>query len=606
MFDPKKPPSTLAEMAHRSFVAHADRPFLCSKAKGAIEYEYASYAQVAARVRYLAGGLLKIGIARGDRVAILSENRIEWAITDLACQMIGAISVPLFSTLPSNQVHVILEDSGASLVLVSNASQVKKIEQIRDRLPALKYVVICDGEAEGALGFSQLERDGEEYFAARPGEYETTWPAAMPDDVATIIYTSGTSGVPKGVMLCHRNIIANLECIIFSIHLSSEDVFLSFLPLAHVYERTAGHFLPTRLGARIAYCESLFTVDKNLREVQPTIMFCVPRLYESMREKLFSVADNMPANQKAKYLDALALAQKAGTVRGKLPDATPLSLIEKIKYKIYDAKVYSKIRIRFGGRLRYFVAGGAPLPPQLGALFHGLGASILEGYGLTETSPVIAVNRPEEIRLGTVGRVLSNVEVKIESDGEICVRGNSIMKGYWNKPDATAECLTPDGWFHTGDIGELNGGILKITDRKKDLLVLANGKKVAPAPIEMKLTQSPYIAQAVLLGDKMKAVSALIVPRFEAVAKWQHEQSNDSDNKEQDHQAALLNSPQVLALFKDEIKKYSDGLADFEKIKKWALLSSPFSVENGELTPTLKVKRRVVAEKYSSLLGNEE
>jgi long-chain acyl-CoA synthetase len=360
-----------------------------------------------------------------------------------------------------------------------------------------------------------------------------------------------------------------------------------------------------RLGARIAYCESLFTVDKNLREVQPTIMFCVPRLYESMREKLFSAADNLPVNQKSKYLDALALAEKAGAVRGKIEGAKPLSFFEQIKYKIYDAKVYSKIRARFGGHLRCFVAGGAPLPPQLGALFLGAGVEILEGYGLTETSPVIAVNRPGEVRLGTVGKVLSNVEVKTDNEGEICVRGPSVMKGYWNKPQETAECLTPDGWFHTGDIGELRDGILKITDRKKDLLVLANGKKVAPAPIEMKLAESPYIAQAVLLGDKMKAVAALIVPHIDEIAKWLRQQSNESEGKESLEPQALLDLPEVKTLFKSEIEKYSDGLADFEKIKKWALLPEPFTVEAGELTPTLKVKRRVVAEKYSSLVGGE-
>jgi long-chain acyl-CoA synthetase len=604
MLDPRKPPVTLAEMAQRSFVQHADSPYLGVKNKELKQYEYSTYAQVAARVRNAAGGLLQLGLARGERAAILSENRREWAIADLACQMLGVISVPMFATLPASQVRTILEDSGAKIIFVSNAAQLKKIEAIRAELPELKSVVVsesADAVGENVLSFADLESRGQEYFAQNAGEYESIWPAAQGDDIATIIYTSGTGGEPKGVMLSHRNILSNLEAITDAIDLSSKDSFLSFLPLAHVYERTAGYYLPLRIGAPIAYCESLFTVDKNLREVEPTIMFAVPRLYESMREKIFSAADSLPENQKSKYLDALALAQKAGAAQGHLPDAPGLNLMEQIKYKVYDAKVYSKIREKFGRNFRVFVAGGAPLPPQLGALFLGIGIEILEGYGLTETSPVIGVNRPGDIRLGTVGPILDNLEVKIESDGEICVKGPSVMKGYWNKPEATREALTKDGWFHTGDIGALDGKVLRITDRKKDLLVLANGKKVAPAPIEMKLAQSPYISQVVLLGDKLKAVTALIVPNLEPLKSWTSEQGIDSENDE-----LLLKEARVNKLFKDEIEKYSGGLADFERIKKFALVPQAFSVEGGELTPTMKVKRRVVAEKYSHLIGGTE
>jgi long-chain acyl-CoA synthetase len=603
MFDPQKPPATLTEMAQRSFVEHADREFLGTKPKGAKQYEYATYAQIASRVRSVAGGLMELGLERGERAAILSENRSEWVIADLACQMLGVISVPLFATLPANQVLTILQDSGALIVFVSNAAQRKKIEAIREQLPDLECVIVSEsGDAEGerTLAFAELEKRGAQFIVEHPGVYESTWPAALAEDVATIIYTSGTGGEPKGVMLSHRNLISNLDAITSAIELSSRDSFLSFLPLAHVYERTAGYYLPLRIGSRIAFCESLFTVDKNLREVEPTIMFSVPRLYESMREKLFSVADSLPANQKPKYLDALALAQKAGAHKGREPNAPALSLIEKIKYKIYDAKVYSAVREKFGRNLRVFVAGGAPLPPPLGALFLGMGVEILEGYGLTETSPVIAVNRPHDIWLGTVGKILGNLEVKIESDGEICVRGPSVMKGYWNKPDATRGALDAEGWFHTGDIGALENGVLRITDRKKDLLVLANGKNVAPAPIEMRLAQSPYIAQIVLLGDKLKSVAALIVPHLEKLKSWASEQGINCENEE-----LLLKDARVLKLFKDEIEAHSTGLADFERVKKIVLIETPFSVEGGELTPTLKIKRRVVAEKYGARVGGE-
>ena len=606
MLDPKKPPVTLAEMAQRSFVQHAARPFLGAKNKGESDYKYATYGEVALRVRDVAGAVLQLGLGRGDRAAILSENRPEWAIADLACQMTGIISVPFYSTLPSNQILTILRDCGATLIFVSNASQLKKIAEIQNELPHLKHIVLFDAvENSQTISFSDLEKRGQEYWAQNAGGYETLWPAALPDDTATIIYTSGTTGEPKGVMLSHRNILANVETIVTSIALSSADSFLSFLPLAHIYERTAGYYLPTRLGSSVAYCESLFTVDKNLREVKPTIMFCVPRLYESMREKLFSAAKSLPENQQEKYLDALALAQKAGAHKGKIQGAPSLGLMEQVKYKVYDLKVYAKVREKFGGNLRYFVAGGAPLPPQLGALFLGMGVVILEGYGLTETSPVIAVNRPGEVHLGTVGKVLENLEVKIEIDGEICVKGASIMKSYWNKEEATRDVLTADGWFHTGDIGVLENGILKITDRKKDLLVLANGKKVAPAPIEMEMSQSQYISQIVLVGDKLKAVAALIVPHFEHLKTWAGEQ-NFQQGIDGDDNQKLLAEPAVIQLFKAEVEKYSSGLADFERVKKIALLPDAFTVENGEMTPTLKIKRKIVSEKYGHLVGGEE
>ncbi|HEX8833942.1 MAG TPA: long-chain fatty acid--CoA ligase, partial [Abditibacteriaceae bacterium] len=492
MFDPSKAPLTLAELAHRSFARHTASRCLGVKDKATKTYKYATYGEIALRVRHVTGGLLKLGLGRGDRAAILAENGPEWAIADLACQMMGAISVPMFATLPAVQVRGILHDSGASLIFVSNRAQLAKIEAIIAELPELKTVVVMEELAEEVqpnignsavlLKYSELENSGNEYLQKNVTEYESTWPAASADDVATIIYTSGTTGEPKGVMLTQRNIISNLEAIISVLSMSHEDSFLSFLPLAHIYERTAGFFLPLRLGASIAYCESLFTVDKNLREVQPTIMFCVPRLYESMREKLFSAADALPDGKKEKYLDALALAKKHGAAKGHMADAPSLSFMENIKLKMYDMAVYSKVREKFGGHLRAFVSGGAPMAPELGALFGGMGVTVLEGYGLTETSPVIAVNRPNRVRLGTVGEGVASVEIRIADDGEILVRGASVMKGYWNKPEETKAAIDSERWFHTGDIGEFTDGYLKITDRKKDLLVLANGKKVAPAP----------------------------------------------------------------------------------------------------------------------------
>ncbi len=579
-------------MAHRTFTKFAARPYLGVKNPATKQFEFKTYAEIAARVKNLAGALLQLDFERGTRVAILSENGPDWAILDLASQMCGLIVVPLFSSLPANQIEVILADCTATVLFTGDAKQAKKIAEIRANLPHLSHVFEF-------AALTKMEGDGADFLAKNPGLYEATWPAALPDDVATIIYTSGTTGQPKGVMLCHRSFIVNAEGILtIAPHLDESEVFLSFLPLAHVYERLAGHFLPLRLGGCIAYCESLFTVDKNLAEARPTMMTCVPRLYESTREKLLS-ASGVPKEKRETYLAALQLATKAGLSKGHFPGAPSLSLIEKIKFAIYNRVVYSKIRERFGGRLKHFISGGAPIAPELGALFLGVGLEVLEGYGLTETAPVIAVNRPGKPALGTVGPPLPGVELQIAEDGEILTRGACVMKGYWNNPDATSAAIDAQGWFHTGDIGVLVDGNLKITDRKKDLIILANGKNVAPQPIEIRLQESKYIAQAVLLGDKQKAVAALVVPHFPALHEWaKTEGISFSDD------AILVQEARVLALFKSEIEAQTLQCADFEKIRKFALLPVAFSAQNGEMTPTLKVKRRVVAERYGALVGN--
>ena len=590
VFDPTKPPSTLAELGQRAFANFPDRPYLGQKAGKA--YEFLSYAQVAKRVENLCGVFLERGFERGARVAILGENRREWALADLACQMCGLISVPIYATLPAGQVETILRDCGARAVVVSDKGQRAKVEEVRGASPDLEFVWSYDE-------FAGLEEEGAKFLAGKTGLYESTWPAALPIDVATIIYTSGTTGEPKGVMLMHKNIIADIEGILqIGPHLTQDEVFLSFLPLAHIYERTAGHFLPVRLGASVGYCESLRTLDKNMIEVRPTIMACVPRLLESSREKIQSAGDSLPEKKRAQYASAIALAQRAGAVKARGKGARALNLVDKIKFAIFDRAVYSKIRARYGGRLKHFISGGAPMAPEVGALLIGVGLEVLEGYGLTETSPVIAVNRPFHPKLGTVGPALPGVEIKIADDGEILARGATIMKGYWNKPDATREVLDADNWFHTGDIGVLDkDGSLRITDRKKDLLVLANGKKVAPQPIELRLGESRFIEQVVLLGDHLKAVSALVVPSFSALREWAVKE-NLGDLKDEE----LAKRPEVQKLLRREIDAQTEHLADFEKVKKFVVLPAPFSMQNGEMTPTLKIKRKVVAEKYGNLL----
>jgi len=590
MFDPSKPPSTLAELGLRAFTNFAERPYLGEKSGK--QFEFSTYREIGVRVQNFCGALLERGLERGARLAILGENGREWAIADLACQMCGVISVPIYATLPANQVQTILGDCGAKIVVVSGKSERGKVEEVRAQLPELEEIWSYDE-------FPALEAKGAAFLAGHTGLYESTWPAALPTDVATIIYTSGTTGEPKGVMLMHKNIIANVEGILkIAPHIGPDEVFLSFLPLAHIYERTAGHFLPIRLGASIGYCESLRTVDKNMVEVRPTLMACVPRLLESSREKIEGAGDGLPEKKRAQYNSALELARKAGAWKARGKGARNLNLLERIKFAIYDRAVYSKIRARYGGRMKHFISGGAPMAPEIGALFIGVGLEVLEGYGLTETSPVIAVNLPFHPKSGTVGPALPGVEIRIAPDGEILARGATIMKGYWNKPDATREVLDGEGWFHTGDIGELDkGGNLRITDRKKDLLVLANGKNVAPQPIELRLQESRFIAQAVLLGDHLKAISALVVPAFPALREWAATQNLGKPTDEE-----LAAHPAVQKLLRSEIDAQTKSLADFEKVKKFVVLSEPFSMQHGEMTPTLKIKRKVVAQKYGGLL----
>lgn len=597
MFDPNKPPKTLAELAHRAFADFASQDCLGVKNKELKQYEYSNYAALGERVKNVACGLMQLGLERGQRLAIVAENRPEWATMDLACQMLGVVSVPLFSTLPPAQVKGILLDCGASCVVVSTSTQLKKIAAIHEELPDLKHIIVMD-EIEATISFASLEKTGIEYSHQNPTAYEATWPAAEQNDIATIIYTSGTTGVPKGVMLSHRNIIANVEAIGEALRehygAMKAETFLSFLPLAHIYERTAGFYLPLRLGASIAYCESLFTVAANLKEARPTLMMCVPRLYESLRDKIQDGAKGLPENKQVEYSKAIELAKKQGRIIGHSDGTPSLGFVEKIKYKVYDGMVYSKIRDGLGGRLRAFISGGAPMPPEIGALFLGLGITVLEGYGLTETSPVVAVNRPGNIKLGTVGQPVSSVEVRIESDGEICVRGDSVARGYWEKPEQTAESFQ-GSWFSTGDLGTFDDNYLKITGRKKDLLVLGNGKKVAPAPIEMRLMQSRFINQIVLLGDGDKGVSALVVPQLEAVREYAAKQNLGLETDEQ-----LVASGDIKTLFRKEIDLLSDDLADFEKIRKIVLVREAFTVENGAMTPTLKIKRDVVAKKHAA------
>jgi len=592
---PRPVPGTLNQLFFDA-VERFDRPeALLVKVGGA--YQPISHRAVAERVRRVALGLRELGLAPGDRVGILSENRPEWAITDFGCLTAGIVDVPVYPTLPAEQVQFILADAGVKAVFVSTADQALKIAAVRDRLPAVAHVVAFSPEAEDAsdLSFAELERRGAAAETpARLEAYRREALAVRPDDLATLIYTSGTTGVPKGVMLTHDNFYSNVAAASNAVPFEGKDTALSFLPLSHVLERMAGHYLMWYTGTCIAYAESIDTVPTDMQLVQPSLMISVPRLYEKMYARVLENALAGGGLKKRIFFWARAVADRWADE--KLAGREPGGLLAA-QYALAQRLVFSKLQARTGGKLRFFVSGGAPLAPEINKFFYAAGLTILEGYGLTETSPVIAVNTPTAFRIGTVGRPIDGVEVRIAADGEILTRGPHVMAGYFQNPEATAETIDADGWLHTGDIGELEDGFLRITDRKKDMIVTAGGKNIAPQPIENRVKTNKYVSQAVMIGDRRKFPVLLVVPNFEQLEKW-------AKLKEliwADH-AQLVALPLVQEKMDREVRKQLEGLASFETPKKIALLEHDFTVERGELTPTLKVKRRVVDQAYKNLI----
>ncbi len=548
-------------------------------------------------VEELSMGLRALGVGKGDRVAILSENRPEWAFADLATLTAGAVDAPIYSTLSAPQILYILNDSEATVLFVSNAAQGRKVAEIRDQAKDLKHVIRMDeAPIEGTLSFEEVRAKGREALAADPEAVRKRAAEVKADDLATLIYTSGTTGDPKGVMLVHSNLVSNVEASLQVFpELTTDDVALSFLPLCHVFERMGGHYLMLRAAVTIAYAEGVDKVPANMLEVRPTIMLSVPRLYEKMYARVQEkVASDPPQRQKI-FRWALGVGREF--FRHKVDGTTP-GLLLRLKHAVADALVFSKIKERTGGRLRLFVSGGAPLAREIAEFFGAAGLLILEGYGLTETSPVITVNSPTALKPGSVGKPIVGVEVRIAADGEILTRGPHVMKGYFKKPDATAEVIDKDGWFHTGDVGVLDEkGFLIITDRKKDIIVTSGGKNIAPQPIENRIKTNKFVTEIVMIGNKRNFPAALLVPNFETLEAWAKERKiayRDRDD--------LLAKAEVVEHYETVIKDLTKDLAQFERIKKVALLGREFSLEAGELTPTLKVKRRVVEQKYKDLI----
>lgn len=589
--------ATLTRMFQESVKKFADYPALSSK--GAHGYQAITYREMGERVRTLASGLVALGVQKGDRIAIISENRPEWAIADIALMHIGAINVAIFPTLPAGQVEYIVADSGSRIILVSDREQLAKALTVKKALPFLRIVTMdCPADpANDVMTFDEIMKLGE----ASPlddADYEERWQSVQPNDWASIIYTSGTTGDPKGAILSHGNFTSNVEAAQDVLTFQPGDVLLSFVPLNHVMGRLADHYMPLSCGATVVYVESLRRLRQNLVEVKPHYMVLVPRVFGMFQEGLLGQIAKEPSFKQKLFHWALSVGKRRFERIAKRQGLSPLLACQ---WWLANRLVFRKIRARLGlERLRLFVSGSAPLPMATAEFFSAMGLTILEGYGLTETSPLVSVNRPHWFKFGTVGLPVKGVEVKIAEDGEILVHGPNVMQGYYNKPKETAEAIDQEGWLHTGDIGELDeDGFLKITDRKKDLLVLANGKKVAPQPIENRLLASPYISQIVLLGDRESTVTALVVPAFERVKDWAKGRGlsvNTEDHSE------LVRHPEVNRLLRDEIQRLSTDLADFEKIHRFSLLDQEFTVENGGLTPTLKIRRRVVMEKYKDVI----
>lgn len=552
--------ATLPQMVFEQARRYGGRTVLKVKRGGV--YQDISWNELADQIKRAALGLIDLGVQPADRVAILSESRPEWAVADLSILSAGAATVPIYATLTSDEIEYILANAGAHLIFVSNPELMAKVLplQIKMDLKVILFEAPYRVAGPRVWWFGELLGLGETAGPKVREALDERLLKTAPEDLASIIYTSGTTGFPKGVMLSHRNFLSNCDAIRQVLPVGDEDITLSFLPLSHVFERCAGYYFVLFVGGSIAYAENMDAVGANLLEVRPTILTAVPRFYEKLHERIReSVRSSSWLKRKL-----FAWAVKVG--RGNF---------------LADRLVFSKLRARMGGRLRFCVSGGAPLSKTLAEFFYRAGVLILEGYGLTETSPVITVNRPDRLRLGSVGLPLPGVEVRLGSDGEILTRGPHVMRGYFNNPAATAEVLDAEGWFRTGDIGSLDPeGFLTITDRKKDLIKTSGGKMVAPQNLENALKSSPWIADCVVIGDRRKYVTALIVPSPD----WTGEPKR----------------LEATRLIQEEVNRLNEKLAPFEQIKKFALLAEPFTLQSGELTPTLKVKRRVIAERYAA------
>jgi long-chain acyl-CoA synthetase len=600
---PEREAKNLVDLVHRAVERYPDHEALRWKAPKAKRAAAAAdadegggwisrtYRETWDWITELSLGLRDLGLGPGQGVGIIGRTRPEWVVGDLAALATGAVTAPIYPQSEPGQAVFILNNVGATVVIVENAQQAAKVEAIRDQVPTLRHVITMDPAGkfpEGTLTFDDvMARAGSDPAVRRL--WREGWESIDAGQVATVIHTSGTTANPKGAMLSHGNILFNFQAALQVIDLNADDLFLSWLPLSHIFERLVGEFLPLGLGATVAYAEPLIErLAQNMTDVQPTVMAAVPRFYERVYGRVLSTVEAGSPNRQRIFHWAMGLGrQKYENHRSGQANSPLLSL----QLRLADALVFKKIRARTGGRIRYLVSGSAPLSRDVGEFFYGMGLLILEGYGLTETSPFVSVNRPHDFLFGTVGTPAPSTEVRIdEATGEIVVRGPQIMQGYLNNPEETAKAIDAEGYFHTGDIGELDEiGRITITDRLKNIIVLGNGKNVSPGPMEAALSASKYVAQAVILGDNQPYTGVLIAPDFEELEKWAAANGIAEAPPEQ-----LIESKEVEKLLDAEVKRALEPFAIYERPRRTALLPRALTEEAGELTPTLKTKMRVV------------
>jgi len=587
---------TISEMFIGVTGKYADRPMYGYK-KNETWLEL-TFAEVRDQVEQMTCGLKALGLNAGDHIAIVSPNNQLWAMSDYATICARGVVVTIYPTLTAKQIWWIAQHSEARLLFCGDTEQVEKVIPLLPELHHVEKIVVMDNSAidhPKAISMRDLMLKGAEYRQQNPDSFLSDVGKIRESDLLTLIYTSGTTGEPKGVMLTHGNLTSNIKGALQVVVADENDIFLSFLPLSHSFERMAGHYLATGVGAKICYAENITTVADNMREVRPTLMTAVPRFYEKVYAKII---DNIAASSKIRqklFWWAIEIGKKTDSLK---MDSKNIGAMLGTRLKVAQKLVFTKLQERVGGRLRFFVSGGAPLSREIAEFFKAAGISILEGYGLTETSPVITINPLERCKVGTVGPVIPNVEVKIAPNGEILTRGPHIMRGYFKDEASTQEVIDPDGWFHTGDIGMIDSeGYITITDRIKNILVTSGGKNVAPQPMENVLVTSKWIEQIVVIGDKRRFVSALVVPAFVNLENWAKENNLHFASREE-----LISLPEIKQLYDRVISESMDGFAQFEKVKKYILLPSEFTIESGELTPSLKVKRSVVENRYAELI----
>lgn len=546
--------------------------------------------QMYQRVRRLAETFLSWGAQKGDRIALISENRWEWAVTDFATLAIGAADVPIYPTLTGEQTAALISDAGSRIAVVSTRQQFDKLNAVRSQTPLERIVMMDPGEPEGAISFSALMAGADDRGGERDPVFDALMRSVEPDDLATLIYTSGTTGEPKGVALTHGNIAANQNYASVDFYFDANDALISFLPLSHVTARALDYVMYS-YGVQMAYCSKFDQLPKAMREIRPTVFVSVPRVFEKIRQEVERNVALSPVKRRLLSWAVSVGARHTDTVYdGRRPSS--------LNWKLADKLVYSKVREAFGGRVRVFVSGGAPLGMDTAKWFASAGIALWEGYGLTETSPIIALNTPLTHRMGSVGRPIGNVKCKLAGDDELLVSAPSVFAGYWNKPAANAECFDAEGWFRTGDIAHIDAdGFLYITDRKKELLKTSGGKLVAPQPIESKLKTNILVAQIALVGDKHKFISALICPNFAALEEWARRHGIAFSSR-----TALVADSRVIALYAEIVREANASLANFETVKRFRVVAEDWSIESGELTPSMKLKRRVITARYAAVI----